>query len=97
MSFLFSVICNLNFQIIIEGPGDILPNRETEGTLEINKKFTHLQENKKDTPNSIEEWEELQIRSDLDTLDIRKRPDYTISYKQDVKTEDLFLQVRHVV
>lgn len=45
------------------------------------------------TPNSIEEWEEMQIRSDHDALDTRKRPEYKISYKQDVKTEDVFLQV----
>lgn len=44
-------------------------------------------------PTTIEEWEELQVRSDLDELETRKRPDYKVSYKQNVKTEDVFLQV----
>lgn len=49
--------------------------------------------NVKKCPTSVEEWEEMQLRSDFDELDTRKRPDYTVSYKQDVKTEDVFLQV----
>lgn len=52
-------------------------------------------DNTKQAPVSIEEWEELQVKSDLDALDTRKRPDYKVSYKQDVKTEDVFLQVKY--
>lgn len=44
------------------------------------------------SPKSIQEWEKLQ-ETDQDLLDNRKIPSYSISYKQSVKTEDIFLQV----
>lgn len=71
-----------------------MPNKErkTENNKEENE-CKPVQENSKNSPKSIEEWEELQLRSDFDALDTRRRPEYTVSYKQDVKTEDLFLQV----
>lgn len=66
--------------------------RKTEDSEQRNTNILP-EPNTKKSPNTIEEWEELQIRTDLDALDTRKRPDYTVSYKQDVKTEDVFLQV----
>ncbi len=83
---------------MLEGPGDILPQKKksTQGT-EHNKIETLERGTVQKSPISIEEWEEIQVRSDLDALEIRKKPaDYTVSYKQDVKTEDVFLQVKKI-
>lgn len=68
-------------------------NKVSEVGEEKIENSKRLPENVKNSPNSIEEWEEMQVRTDFDALDTRKRPDYKISYKQDVKTEDVFLQV----
>lgn len=42
--------------------------------------------------NSIEEWDEQQ-KKDEELLDFRKAPEYKISYKQVVTTEDIYLQM----
>lgn len=42
--------------------------------------------------NSMKEWEEQQVK-DEDLLDMRKQPDYTVTYKQAVTTEDIYLQM----
>ncbi|XP_037048641.1 dynein assembly factor 6, axonemal [Bradysia coprophila] len=77
------------------GPGDILPHKTKTGQENRDENWKDCSPPKvvKKSPTSIEEWEELQLRSDFDELDTRKRPDYTVSYKQDVKTEDVFLQL----
>lgn len=77
------------------GPGDILPHKiKKAGNIVENKNNPRsVPDNVLQSPNSIEEWEESQLRSDFDALDTRKRPDYKVTYKQDVKTEDVFLQV----
>lgn len=81
------------FWCSVIGPGDILPTKKKIcEDSDANKSNTRDTEILK-SPNSIEEWEELQLRSDFDALDTRKRPDYKVSYKQDVKTEDVFLHV----
>lgn len=46
-----------------------------------------------ENPKSIEEWQDQQSKIDDDLLEHRKRPDYRISYKQNVFTEDVFLQM----
>lgn len=84
----------LNVCVALKGPGDILPSKNKK--IEDgggNKAIATAPENSKKSPNSVEEWEELQLKADFDALDTRKRPEYKISYKQDVKTEDVFLQV----
>jgi hypothetical protein len=48
------------------------------------------------TPKSMKEWEKLQ-ESEQDLLDSRKVPSYSISYKQCVTTEDIYLQVCNVI
>ncbi len=48
------------------------------------------------TPKSMKEWEKLQ-ESEQDLLDSRKVPSYSISYKQSVTTEDIYLQVCNVI
>lgn len=42
--------------------------------------------------NSIEQWDEQQ-KKDEELLDSRKAPDYKISYKQVISTEDIYLQM----
>lgn len=42
--------------------------------------------------NSIEQWDEQQ-KKDEELLDSRKAPDYKISYKQVISTEDIHLQM----
>ena len=42
--------------------------------------------------NSIEQWDEQQ-KKDEELLDSRKAPDYTITYKQVISTEDIYLQM----
>lgn len=84
-----------NFYFVSEGPGDILHSKKKASPEndDGNKKESSPSTVVRKSPTSIEEWEELQLRSDFDELETRKRPDYTVSYKQDVKTEDVFLQV----
>ncbi|KAJ6648244.1 Dynein axonemal assembly factor 6 [Pseudolycoriella hygida] len=75
------------------GPGDI-HNKGRTNVKEQNERInTYEPQKAKQCPTSIEEWEELQLKTDFDALDTRKRPDYKVSYKQDVKTEDEFLQL----
>lgn len=47
-------------------------------------------------PTTLEEWEEAQEREDADVLETRKCPEYTMTYRQAVGTEDVFLQVRQL-
>ncbi|XP_036327340.1 dynein assembly factor 6, axonemal-like [Rhagoletis pomonella] len=44
-------------------------------------------------PTSIEEWQEQQERQDAEILETRKRPEYSMTYRQAVGTEDLYLQM----
>lgn len=43
-------------------------------------------------PDSIEEWEEM-LNADDDITDTRKSPEYTMTYRQAVGAEDVFLQL----
>lgn len=53
----------------------------------------HTNVTKLNAPKSIDDWEKSQENENDDVLETRKRPEYNISYKQRVTTEDLFLQV----
>ncbi|XP_058449337.1 dynein axonemal assembly factor 6 [Malaya genurostris] len=44
-------------------------------------------------PNTIEEWEQLQEQECDTFLESRSRPEYKITYKQTVGTEDLYLHM----
>lgn len=46
-----------------------------------------------EVPKSIEEWERLQETECENLLESRPHPEYKISYKQTVATEDLYLQM----
>lgn len=63
---------------------------EIKNTVEnpLLKKIT----TKVDFLNSIEQWDEQQ-KKDEELLDSRKAPDYKISYKQVISTEDIYLQM----
>ncbi|XP_061393205.1 dynein axonemal assembly factor 6 [Musca vetustissima] len=42
-------------------------------------------------PTTIEEWHEQQEQEDADLLDSRKCPEYSMTYRQAVGTEDIYL------
>ncbi|XP_053954143.1 dynein axonemal assembly factor 6 [Anastrepha ludens] len=44
-------------------------------------------------PASIEEWQQQQAREDAEVLETRQRPEYNMTYRQAVGTEDLYLQM----
>ncbi|KAH8264896.1 hypothetical protein KR038_007160 [Drosophila bunnanda] len=80
-------------------PGGIGPSR-TPGTStkarskrKPNPLATPLVEEQKKQPDNLEEWQLQQEREDNDILDSRKMPEYTITYRQAVGTEDVFLQM----
>ncbi|XP_059619209.1 dynein axonemal assembly factor 6 [Phlebotomus argentipes] len=51
-----------------------------------------VQKIKENFPRTLEEWEALEEVHN-EELDTRKRPQYQIAYKQEVKVEDVFLQM----
>lgn len=74
------------------GPGDIKPKKaEIKNSIE-NPLLKKIETSCGDNFKSIEEFEEQQ-KFDEDILDNRKTPDYKITYKQAVTTEDIFLQM----
>lgn len=97
-----SYICIHSQYIYIIGPGHInkqpsknVKCQEKSGDITCNttqnaNNITNLNES---TPKSIEEWEEMQEKCDDDLLETRTRPNFKISYKQAVRTEDVYLQV----
>ncbi|XP_014086322.1 dynein axonemal assembly factor 6 [Bactrocera oleae] len=44
-------------------------------------------------PTSIEEWQKQQEQMDNEILETRRRPEYSMTYRQAVGTEDLYLQM----
>ncbi|XP_011204730.2 dynein axonemal assembly factor 6 [Bactrocera dorsalis] len=44
-------------------------------------------------PTSIEEWQKQQEQEDNEILETRRRPEYSMTYRQAVGTEDLYLQM----
>ncbi|KNC30611.1 hypothetical protein FF38_11985 [Lucilia cuprina] len=47
----------------------------------------------KPQPSTLEEWQQQHEQEDADILDSRKTPTYTMTYRQAVGTEDVFLQM----
>lgn len=60
----------------------------------VNLVATPLKEDNNAQPITLEAWQEAQEREDADVLETRKCPEYTMTYRQAVGTEDVFLQVR---
>lgn len=73
-----------------QAPGDAAKAR---GKGKVNLVATPLDEPVKAQPQTLEEWQEAQEREDADILETRKCPEYTMTYRQAVGTEDVFLQV----
>ncbi|XP_052897956.1 dynein axonemal assembly factor 6 [Anopheles moucheti] len=44
-------------------------------------------------PQTLEQWEAQQLQQDGALFDSRKQPEYRISYRQTVATEDIYLQM----
>ncbi|XP_030571622.1 protein PIH1D3 [Drosophila novamexicana] len=80
-------------------PGSIGPQAagadasKARGKKKVNLVATPLEEPPKPQPSTLEEWQEAQEREDADTLETRKYPEYTMTYRQAVGTEDVFLQM----
>lgn len=79
------------------GPGDIasVPTKSySHKTSQSNENELLCQNSPaKQMARSIEEYDELQDYETLNALDSRKRPEYSISYKQSVTPQDVYLQV----
>lgn len=83
------------------GPGDIGQNNSkpkksaSEVPGEHIKKCTYAaaEDSASKEPRSLDEWERQQEKQREALLESRPRPDYKISYKQTVATEDLYLQM----
>lgn len=72
------------------GPADVKPKkREVKKTLE-NPLLVKIEADP--AVKSVEEWEK-QLVEDDDLFDTRKQPDFKITYKQAVTTEDMYLQM----
>ncbi|ALC44615.1 CG5048 [Drosophila busckii] len=75
-------------------PGSIGPQDKQKKKQKVNLLATPLQqEAAAKPPPTLEEWHEQQQREDADALDQRKCPEYTMTYRQAVGTEDVFLQM----
>lgn len=80
-------------------PGGIGPPKtgaapgKTKNKKKSNPYVTPLVEEEKKQPETLEQWQEQQEREDNDILDARKTPEYTMTYRQAVGTEDVFLQM----
>ncbi|XP_055598598.1 dynein axonemal assembly factor 6 [Uranotaenia lowii] len=84
------------------GPGSIgepkraKPKKKTLGDPEEHVKassYAPLKETSNEEPKTLEEWEKQQEIECSNFLETRPRPEYKISYKQTLATEDLFLQM----
>ncbi|XP_034480390.1 protein PIH1D3 [Drosophila innubila] len=80
-------------------PGSIGPQAAGDAANTSGKKkkvnllATPLKEKEKPQATTLEEWQEAQEREDADILESRKCPEYTMTYRQAVGTEDVFLQM----
>ncbi|EDV97327.1 dynein axonemal assembly factor 6 [Drosophila grimshawi] len=79
-------------------PGSIGPQAagaasKSGGKKKPNLVATPLEEPPKSQPATLEEWQDAQEREDADILETRKCPEYTMTYRQAVGTEDVFLQM----
>ncbi|XP_053692298.1 dynein axonemal assembly factor 6 [Sabethes cyaneus] len=80
------------------GPGDIgcsSKSKKPDGTTEslVDQNSYKKLEVETNQPTTLEEWEQQQEQECDALLESRPRPDYRISYKQTVCTEDLYLQM----
>lgn len=85
-----------NRTIICLGPGNINPSSNQPANSLTTDGSTPAITNTATTPKppaSIDEWYQLHEQDDIDALETRATPDFDIAYKQNVSTEDVFLQM----
>uniref|UniRef100_A0A182QGU2 PIH1D1/2/3 CS-like domain-containing protein n=1 Tax=Anopheles farauti TaxID=69004 RepID=A0A182QGU2_9DIPT len=85
------------------GPGDIgepsvrvkrkQPSVPGEHVKPCSYASLETHQNPEQPPSTLEEWEAQQLQQDQSLFDSRKRPEYRISYRQTVATEDIYLQM----
>lgn len=73
------------------GPGDIKP-KKGEVVKKLENPLLKKINVESAIPRSMEEFEKQQVM-DEELLDTRKHPEYSITYKQAVTTEDIYLQM----
>lgn len=71
-------------------PAEVKPSKNVTKTTLDNPLLKKIDE--KSTMKSMEELEQRQVE-DEELLDCRKQPEYSITYKQAVTTEDIYLQM----
>lgn len=78
----------------LSGPGDIasVPTKKSFSNKTSQNNETDALSFAKQMPRSIEEFDDLQ-EFEENSLESRKRPEYSISYKQSVTPQDVYLQV----
>uniref|UniRef100_A0A182IQR2 PIH1_CS domain-containing protein n=1 Tax=Anopheles atroparvus TaxID=41427 RepID=A0A182IQR2_ANOAO len=83
------------------GPGDIgdavvKPRKKTstDGSEHVKPcSYAPLEASTETQPKTIEEWESQQQEEAQALLETRRQPEYRISYRQTVATEDIYLQM----
>ncbi|KAG5675865.1 hypothetical protein PVAND_005733 [Polypedilum vanderplanki] len=75
------------------GPGDIKSKKKKSSIVKTLENPLLKRTNECSTAiKSIEEWEQSQ-KEDEELIDSRLQPEYSITYKQSVTTEDIYLQM----
>uniref|UniRef100_A0A182NEV5 PIH1_CS domain-containing protein n=1 Tax=Anopheles dirus TaxID=7168 RepID=A0A182NEV5_9DIPT len=85
------------------GPGDIGEPSVKPGRKQPSNPAEHVKpcsyaplethQPEEQPPRTLEEWEAEQLHQERSLFDSRKRPEYRISYRQTVATEDIYLQM----
>ncbi|XP_075161381.1 dynein axonemal assembly factor 6-like [Haematobia irritans] len=78
-------------------PANLGPqSKQIKATRTIDSPYAPLKDDDiiaKNKPSTLEEWQQQQELDDLNALDNRKTPEYTMTYRQAVGTEDIYLQM----
>lgn len=78
--------------IFFVAPAHLGSNSNTGGSKQ-KQAHTEKSPERPALPTSIEEWQKRQEQEDNEILETRQRPEYSMTYRQAVGTEDLYLQV----
>uniref|UniRef100_A0A1I8QDI4 PIH1D1/2/3 CS-like domain-containing protein n=1 Tax=Stomoxys calcitrans TaxID=35570 RepID=A0A1I8QDI4_STOCA len=77
-------------------PGCLGPQQTTKSLEAFASPYAPLKPDEveaKHQPSTLEEWQEQQELEDSNILDTRKSPEYSMTYRQAVGTEDVYLQI----
>ncbi|XP_055905503.1 dynein axonemal assembly factor 6 [Eupeodes corollae] len=75
------------------GPSHFGPKKQTSSKTKNPRNIPEPETESIKKNTNIDEWLDKQEKEDTEILETRKRPEYLISYKQSVGTEDVFLQM----